>query len=354
MLGAPVALLPDIAFGRGNVPVFALDGHGTLVFATGYLSGSRREPSQLIRVTSSGHVTTLPFEPDLFQRGFSLSPDGSRLAASTWDGSRWVLDLARGTRVKLPTAATSDVYSLVWSPDGRHLAVSGPAVASPLWGLFLQPTDGSSSFETIIAAAPYQIFAAGWTPDGRTLLGWRTVGSGGGTHILAIDAGQRPRVLVEEAGGIRTARVSPDGRWVAFDSTASGDFQVQVVAVSGPGQRVAVTANGGYAPRWSRDGRKLFYRRNRAVLAVDVTATARRDPAGSGAPVVRVGRGRRIRGRAAGRLLRPPAPARRDAADRDPATHQLVRGGREARRRCGAAVAVISPALRLTSRQHAR
>ena len=68
--------------------------------------------------------------------------------------------------------------------------------------------------------------------------------------------------------------MSPDGRWVAFDSTASGDFQVQVVAVSGPGQRVAVTANGGYAPRWSRDGRQLFYRRNRAVLAVDVTATA--------------------------------------------------------------------------------
>jgi eukaryotic-like serine/threonine-protein kinase len=269
VVSTPVALLPDIAIGRNNVPVFAVDHHGTLVFATGYLSGSRREPMRLVRATASGQVTALPFEPDLFHRGFALSSDGTRLAASTWGGSRWLLDLARGTRVKLPSAATMEVNSLAWSPDGRRLALTGPAVDKPLWGLFLQPADGSGSVEPLIPLGPEEIFAAGWTPDGRTLVAWRTLGAGGGMQILAIDAGQRPRIVLEESGGTRGVRVSPDGRWVAFDSTASGDFQVQVAPVSGQGRRVAVTANGGYAARWSRDGRQLFYRRDRALLAVE-------------------------------------------------------------------------------------
>jgi hypothetical protein len=89
-VGTPVALLPGIAFGRNDVPVFAVADNGTVAFATGYLRYSRREPMQLMRISASGQASALPFEPDLLFRGFELSPDGSRLAVGAWDGSRWM------------------------------------------------------------------------------------------------------------------------------------------------------------------------------------------------------------------------------------------------------------------------
>ena len=49
--GTPVALMPDIAFGRNNVPVFAVAGNGTLAFAPGYLRWSRREPMEIVRLS---------------------------------------------------------------------------------------------------------------------------------------------------------------------------------------------------------------------------------------------------------------------------------------------------------------
>ena len=101
--GAPVALLPDIAIARNNIPVFAFSDEGTLAFVTGFLPQSRREPQRLIRRFLASQPLPLPFTPDLFVRGPVLSHDGRRVAASTWSAESWILDLERGTRTKLPT-----------------------------------------------------------------------------------------------------------------------------------------------------------------------------------------------------------------------------------------------------------
>jgi serine/threonine-protein kinase len=69
------------------------------------------------------------------------------------------------------------------------------------------------------------------------------------------------------------ARVSPDGKWVAFVTDESGSDQVVVQPLSGPGARVQVSVNGGAEPVWSRDGRRLFYRANKKFVAVTATTT---------------------------------------------------------------------------------
>ena len=117
--GAPVALLPDIAIARNNVPVFAFSDEGTLAFVTGFLPQSRREPQRLIRRFPASQPLPLRFTPDLFVRGPVLSHDGRRVAASTWSDESWVLDLERGTRTKLPTQKFRQIYSLGWTEDGR-------------------------------------------------------------------------------------------------------------------------------------------------------------------------------------------------------------------------------------------
>jgi dipeptidyl aminopeptidase/acylaminoacyl peptidase len=81
------------------------------------------------------------------------------------------------------------------------------------------------------------------------------------------------QTIIDEPGGVSTVRVSPDGLWLAFDSTMAGQYQVYATSISGKGARVAVTERGGQSPRWSRDGRQLFFRRGGALFAVDAAVS---------------------------------------------------------------------------------
>ncbi len=277
VLGSPVALMPEIALGRGGVPAFAFSRDGTLVFATGYLPFSRREPLRLVRKERSGEAAPLSFAPDLFLRGAAVSPDGGRLVATTWDGSRWVFDLARGTRAKLPGELSTWGYRIVWTPDGQRMAFSAVLPGQTSLAIFAQNVDGAGEPEVLVEALPgREQYAAGWTPEGA-LVFWRSGGPGDLDTLLArIRPGSAEEVIWNEGGGVAAADVSPDGRWVAFDSDASGDFQIYATPSAGGGRRLAVTAGGGRYPVWSRDGRELYYRRDRAFFAVAVA------PHGSG------------------------------------------------------------------------
>ena len=266
--GTPVALAPATAIARNNAPAFAFSENGTLVRATGYLKGSAREPMRVVAVTVRGTRRVLSAEADLYARGFALSPDGRRIALSTADETIWVIDTERGTRVKLPPAPILDVLSLRWSPDGRSLLLS--AAGQGGYGIFRRSADGTGSLETLVNPAAGECEAAGWDPGTRALLSFvRTMGTE--TTFMRQDPGGQPQAVFAEAGGVVGASVSPDGRFIAFDSGASGDFQVHVRPLSSEGERVTVTASGGRWPVWSRDGRTLFFRRGRQVLAVAAT-----------------------------------------------------------------------------------
>ena len=94
---------------------------GTLVYATGFLRGSRREPMRIVHV-QEGRPKPLPFAPQLLSRAFVLSPDGSRLAVNTDVSSDVLLiDVRRGTTIRVENTGLTEVHSLAWTPDGRSL-----------------------------------------------------------------------------------------------------------------------------------------------------------------------------------------------------------------------------------------
>jgi WD40 repeat protein len=268
-VGTPVALMPDIAFGRNNVPVFAVSGNGTVAFASGYVRWSRREPMRVARVSPAGVTTPTSFDPDLLYRGFELSRDGNRLAVGVWDGSRAIFDLRRGTRQKMPRVALAAISSLSWHPDGRMLAVSGQLSGSSDWGIIADSLDDGTT-ETLIREPLKEVFTAGWLPDGSAHIGW-TVDPGGRASVFRNDNGQPARPILTEQGSLRNVRISPDGRWLAYDRSDAGPFHVYVAPVTGKGERVPVSPRAGESPRWSHDGRQLFFRSGTAVMAVDVS-----------------------------------------------------------------------------------
>jgi Tol biopolymer transport system component len=188
-----------------------------------------------------------------------VSPDGGRLALMRLDWVRsnpdiWVDDLARGTRLRVTRSSAFDTLP-VWSPDGLRLAYrSGPRNA-PF--ISVAAADGTGVPERLPCPRS-ACEATDWSPDGAYLV--VNVGDASGdVWLVPVAPGGTARPLLAEPFAERDARISPNGRWMAYASNESGVFEVSVRSVSGPLQRVVVSSGGGDQPVWRRDGAELFF-----------------------------------------------------------------------------------------------
>jgi Tol biopolymer transport system component len=188
-------------------------------------------------------------------RNIQLSPDGSRLAVQrrSADSQRqeiWTYDINRD--VGTPMTLDTDIAGLpVWSPGGDRLFM----VRRP-GGLSVVPASGGKPAkigdEDVIE--PNSV-----SPDGR-LLAFTTLNAGTNRDIGFIPiTGGAPTLLANSAADEMHAQISPNGRWVAYESTESGSGEIYVQRFPGGGGKVRVSPGGGVQPRWRRDGRELFY-----------------------------------------------------------------------------------------------
>jgi serine/threonine-protein kinase len=210
-----------------------------------------------------------PAQPQDYN-GLRLSPDGRR-AAVVIGFQRvdvWILDVARGALTRL---TAEGIYSdPVWMPDSSRVVFSHGVDGTN--GIDRALADGSSKPEALLVGQGG--IADSWTPDGKTLLYEST----GPSRIwslqpLASGGDGKPRLLFEATSfNERDAQVSPDGRSVAYTSDESGKNRVYVRPFPGPGGKTPISIEGGQEPRWSRDGRELFYRdpEKNQLMAVDI------------------------------------------------------------------------------------
>jgi serine/threonine-protein kinase len=237
---------------------FAVSTGGTLAFLPG---GFDRE---LKRVTREGRETSLVDEI----RGFRmprLSPDGRRLAVvvDPRPSEVWVYDLGTATRSKLSRTAHSLVP--VWTPEGAAVTFTASS------NLHRAPADGSRPPERVLEL-PVAQYAGSWSPDGATLVYWDTAGESTDIWLLAED-GSRHAVVAGDAHEWE-ARLSPDGRWLAYQSWESGQIETYVVAFPDGSNKRTVSRGGGRNPAWSSDGREIFYHDGESMFAVSVSVGA--------------------------------------------------------------------------------
>jgi Tol biopolymer transport system component len=234
----------------------------------------------------------------------SLSPDGTRLAVSLRDPERgthdlWLLNSDGGKSQRL-TSDPADEFAPVWSADGRRLLFS--AAAGGQVNLLLKDVSALGD-STPLAADRLGLgrYAADWSPDGRHVLYiaggraiersdlWTTPVAGSGMARALLDSR-----FVETHG-----RFSPTGDWFVYTSSETGRFEVYVDRFPQRGAKRRVSTDGGAWPRWSRDGREIFYLSpDNQLIAAPVHVT-----------------GERLETAAAHSLfvLRPRAPGRLDA-----------------------------------------
>jgi Tol biopolymer transport system component len=221
-----------------------------------YESNFQRE-SQLTWVDRSGkELSKVGVAQD--ERGVALAPDDNSAATVRRDQGIWVYDSRRGVGTRFTDAAISG-NAPVWSPDGKWIAFgTGKRI-------YVQDSSGGSKEELLIENENDKE-PSDWSRDGRYLIYTETDPKNQGDIWYLQDplnrsADHKP-VKFQATDAVESqAQLSPDGRWLAYISNASGEYQVYVRPFpSGPG-RWKVSASGiiGREPRWQRDGKELFY-----------------------------------------------------------------------------------------------
>ena len=186
-----------------------------------------------------------------------LSPQGDRAALQTDSGAGTddivVIDLVRGVRTRLTFGPVAN-NSPRWSRDGRWIYYS--SLRNGRYVLFRRPSDGSGPEEKLFTG-DHDVFPTDVSSDGKTVLLDESLDHNK-TSVWALPlAGPgKPREIIEEGG---FASFSPDGRYVAYQSSESGQFQVYVVPFGDRQGKWQVTSNTGGLPKWSSDGKELYY-----------------------------------------------------------------------------------------------
>jgi hypothetical protein len=101
---------------------------------------------------------------------------------------------------------------------------------------------------------------------------------------LPLIGARKPFAMVRAPISVQTAQFSPDGRWIAYVSTESGQSEVYVVSFPGGAHKTRISTNGGTGARWK--GREIFYRASGMLMAVEVSPTTGSVTVGTARPII--------------------------------------------------------------------
>jgi Tol biopolymer transport system component len=181
----------------------------------------------------------------------------------------WVYDFARQMKTRFTFNSAAETYAL-WSPDGSRIVFNSNRSGHN--DLYIRPTGGAGSEELLLATGGENI-PLDWSSDGKLLV----YESDGGEKtqqdlwFLPMTGDRKPVPFLQTEFNEVGARFSPDCRWLAYVSDESGRNEVYVRSASGQGGKWQVSADGGDAPRWRRDGAELYYfGADHAMMAADV------------------------------------------------------------------------------------
>ncbi|HMF09538.1 MAG TPA: protein kinase, partial [Thermoanaerobaculia bacterium] len=236
---------------------FSVSANGTLVLDSSQLV------SRLEWFDRKGSPAGVFGEPAA-QLAFRLSPDGSRVAVSIYDtGTQtiqiWLGEVARGVRTRFTSGAFSNFFP-IWSPDSTKIAFQSDRKHQS--DLFVRTADGSGTEEALTDEEGQRV-PMDWSRDGQIVYIDREAA---GTRLeqvsaVSVNPPRKPITVVPRSAndfGL-TVRLSPDGRWLAYDVQESGKNEVYVVSFPDGRGKLQISNNGGISPKWTRGGKEILY-----------------------------------------------------------------------------------------------
>ena len=248
---------------------FAVSDDGTLAYVPGDLSANQR---RLFWVDRTGKVQPIDLPPAQSQyNDVSLSPDGSRVAlitGSSGSGDVWVYDFGRATSTRLTFNGLN--ATPVWSSDGKTIFYSQiDAANNNRTTVMRKLADGSREAEAV-TSLENSVYLKAITPDGAAIVDYKIQTARADIGRVMLTTGSQVSDIVNTPFNDYAAALSPDGRWLAYQSNESGHPEIYVRDLSGTGGRWQVSTEGGEEPHWSKDNRELYFRNGGSFMSVAV------------------------------------------------------------------------------------
>ena len=250
--GEPIQIANPVYNATGNSSMaFSVSENGVLAYRGGSIETGLRQ------YTMGGEVTDLA--ANCRCQEVAVSPDGKQLALTVGEGNRdvWLRDIQRGVQTRF-TFEVGTVGAPVWSPDSNRLAFS--AKRGDKEGIFQKRANGASG-EEILLASNQSARANDWSPDGRFMV-YSTVDAETGSDLwlLPLSGDAKPIPYLQTKFNENHAQISPDGRFLAYESNESGSTEVYVRTFPDPaGGKWKISTQYGGRPRWSKSGREIYF-----------------------------------------------------------------------------------------------
>jgi len=270
--GAPMPVLEGVATTVQGAADVAIAANGSLVYVPGEAGGGGRHA--VVLVDRQGRSSQLPNLPLDSYRDVRVSPNGARLAlANENDILTYDITAARVSRVTTDASSRSPL----WTRAGSRIIYTSLSAGYPQ--LFSRPADGSGIAEPLLTRSRnlLSLRATGWSADGTRLL-FTEVEADVRSAIgeIAIERPSEVQVLLKNAFFNDSGVVSPNGQWMAYQSTLSGpQSEIYIARYPDLGDRRTISTGGGTRPFWSRNGTELYYGSldNRQMLAVAIAVS---------------------------------------------------------------------------------
>jgi serine/threonine-protein kinase len=262
----------------GAVPIVegvieaAVSDAGTLAYVPGATSGAGETGRSLVWVNREGKEEPLGAPLNQYRHP-NISPDGTRVAVTIGGENPdvWIWDSIRKTLTRLTFDKGNDLQS-IWTPDGKRILYASTR-EGPLQSLYWKAADGTGAIEKVGSLPDRALLPWCWADGGKTIIMLETdFGTKWDIGMMSMEGDRARKPLLNEDPMELNPKISPDGKYMAYGSTESGEMEVYVRLFPEVNKgKWQVSTSGGNSPLWSPDGRELFnFTEDNTVMAVAV------------------------------------------------------------------------------------
>jgi serine/threonine-protein kinase len=266
----PTPILNGIGTTVGGVAggyQYSVSETGTLV----YLTGSRLSETQLAWIDRKGNET--PITEMAAVQYPRVSPDGDRIAFSGVRAGNidiYVRERSRNSQSQLTFDPARDMAP-IWTPNSQRIVYASSRGGAQ--NLYWQAADGTGTAERLTTSANDQ-WPYAMTRDGKTLVYIElSAANSYDTYSLSLEGDRTPKGLLTSAFDERRPSLSPDDKFMVYQSNENGAFEIFVRPFPNvESARWPVSTGGGSSPIWGTKG-EIFYRHEQGITRVEVSTS---------------------------------------------------------------------------------